>query len=279
MIRHPSRRVSATRAPLSRPRRLLSSASTARFDHARLDLPVLSATMRRHLDRLARRRQPRRTEHRLPASRALDCALRRRGCNVHADDRRRDHRSSVGARACRGDPVPRPAALFGGLATDVAGARALYELAARCGAIVDHLHGDTLAASTLALQDRGSFFTTLSEVRSRADLVIVFGCEPSRRYPRFYERALGGIERAVSLSFLACPSRSGCELAAERERRFDARRRRSVRCPRAHGPRSRTDAPSTTTRLSALADRVSGRALHGVRLRAGRRCRGRMPRC
>lgn len=94
--------------------------------------------------------------------------------------------------------------LFGGLATDVAGARALYELAARCGAIVDHLHGDALAASTLALQDRGSFFTTLSEVRSRADLLVVFGCEPSRRYPRFYERALGGIGRSVSLSFLAC---------------------------------------------------------------------------
>ncbi len=78
--------------------------------------------------------------------------------------------------------------LFSGLATDIAGARALYELAAHSGAILDHLHGDALAASTLALQDRGAFFTTLSEIRSRADLIVVIACEPSRRYPRFFER-------------------------------------------------------------------------------------------
>jgi len=85
------------------------------------------------------------------------------------------------------------APLFGGLATDVAGARALYTLAAYSGAIVDHLHGDTLTQNTLALQDRGSFFTTLSEVRTRADLVIVVGSRPGERYPAFYRRtAIGG---------------------------------------------------------------------------------------
>jgi formylmethanofuran dehydrogenase subunit B len=94
--------------------------------------------------------------------------------------------------------------LFASLATDVAGARALYGLAALSGAILDHLHGDTLAASTLALQDRGAFFTTLSEVRSRADQVVVVGCRPSERYPRFYERTLGAITRRVELSFVAC---------------------------------------------------------------------------
>lgn len=93
--------------------------------------------------------------------------------------------------------------LFGSLATDIAGARALYELAALCGAILDHLHGDALADSNRALQDRGAFFTTLSEVRSRADLVIVFACEPSRRYPRFYERVIGG-GREVSVVFVGC---------------------------------------------------------------------------
>jgi formylmethanofuran dehydrogenase subunit B len=89
--------------------------------------------------------------------------------------------------------------LLGGLATDVAGARALYTLAASCGAILDHLHGDALSPATLALQDRGSFFTTLSEVRSRADLLVFFGCQPSRLYPRFFTRALAGtgIEREL----------------------------------------------------------------------------------
>ncbi|MDR5783023.1 formylmethanofuran dehydrogenase [Caballeronia sp. LZ065] len=78
--------------------------------------------------------------------------------------------------------------LFGGLTTDIAGARAIYKLAAHCGAILDHLHGDTLADTTRALQDRGAFFTTLSEIRSRADLIVVFASEPSLHYPRFYER-------------------------------------------------------------------------------------------
>ncbi|WP_233856089.1 formylmethanofuran dehydrogenase [Paraburkholderia sp. HD33-4] len=94
--------------------------------------------------------------------------------------------------------------LFGGLATDVAGARALYPLAAACGAILDHLHGDALTPATLALQDRGSFFTTLSEVRARADLLVFFGCQPSRRYPRFFTRALAGTELARELVFVGC---------------------------------------------------------------------------
>jgi formylmethanofuran dehydrogenase subunit B len=95
--------------------------------------------------------------------------------------------------------------LFAGLATDVAGARALYPLAAACGAIFDHRHGDAMSAATLALQDRGACFTTLSEIRSRADLVVVVGCQPSSRYPRLYERALGGTGLARELSFVACP--------------------------------------------------------------------------
>ena len=94
--------------------------------------------------------------------------------------------------------------LFGGLATDVAGARELYALAAGCGAILDHLHGDALTPATLALQDRGSFFTTLSEVRSRADLLVFFGCQPSRRYPRFFTRTLAGTELARELVFIGC---------------------------------------------------------------------------
>ncbi|WP_250500948.1 formylmethanofuran dehydrogenase [Caballeronia sp. GAWG1-5s-s] len=93
--------------------------------------------------------------------------------------------------------------LFSGLATDVAGARALYELAAHSGAILDHMHGDSLAAATLALQDRGALFTTLSEVRSRADLIVVFACEPSRRYPRFYER-LQTAQREKKIVFVGC---------------------------------------------------------------------------
>ncbi|WP_287189193.1 formylmethanofuran dehydrogenase [Paraburkholderia sp.] len=94
--------------------------------------------------------------------------------------------------------------LFGGMATDIAGARSLYALAAHCGAIVDHLHGDALTASTLALQDRGAFFTTLSEVRARADLVVVFACQPSARHPRFYARATGTAAFTRTFRFVGC---------------------------------------------------------------------------
>jgi formylmethanofuran dehydrogenase subunit B len=97
--------------------------------------------------------------------------------------------------------------LFAGLATDVAGMRALYPLAAACGAALDHLHGDALAPAILAQQDRGSFFTTLAEIRTRADLVIVFACRPGERYPRFYERALGGADAtdvARRIVFVGC---------------------------------------------------------------------------
>jgi formylmethanofuran dehydrogenase subunit B len=102
--------------------------------------------------------------------------------------------------------------LFGALATDVGGARALYTLAAGCGAILDHWHGDALSAATLALQDRGSFFTTLSEVRARADLLVFFGCRPSQCYPRFFTRALAGTNLQRELVFVGCtpdPAASG----------------------------------------------------------------------
>ncbi len=102
--------------------------------------------------------------------------------------------------------------LFGALTTDVAGTRALYTLAAGCGAILDHLHGDAMSAATLSLQDRGSFFTTLSEVRSRADLLVFFGCQPSQRYPRFFARTLEGTPQQRELVFVGCtpdPAASG----------------------------------------------------------------------
>jgi formylmethanofuran dehydrogenase subunit B len=78
--------------------------------------------------------------------------------------------------------------LFGGLATDVAGARALYPLACRTGAICDPAGGAALLHGLRALQDRGAFTTTLAEVRSRADLIVCVGSLPSVRYPEFLRR-------------------------------------------------------------------------------------------
>ncbi|MFT0171662.1 formylmethanofuran dehydrogenase [Paraburkholderia mimosarum] len=84
--------------------------------------------------------------------------------------------------------------LFGGMATDVAGARALYRLANACGAIVDHAHGRALMHGLTALQDRGAFTTTLAEIRNRADLVVCVGTSPSARYPEFFARCAVGVD-------------------------------------------------------------------------------------
>jgi len=77
--------------------------------------------------------------------------------------------------------------LFGGLATDAAGARALYALACASGAICDG--PPALMQGVRALQDRGGFSTTLAELRTRADLVLCFGGLPTLRHPEFLARA------------------------------------------------------------------------------------------
>ena len=84
--------------------------------------------------------------------------------------------------------------LFGGLGTDVAGARALYALACRTGAICDPAGGAVLSHGLRALQDRGAFTTTLAEVHMRADLIVCIGALPSERHPEFLRRcgARGG---------------------------------------------------------------------------------------
>ena len=78
--------------------------------------------------------------------------------------------------------------LFGGLGTDVAGARALYRLACETGAICDAANGRALMHGLRALQDRGAFTTTLAEVRTRADLIVCLTGPPTARQPEFYRR-------------------------------------------------------------------------------------------
>jgi formylmethanofuran dehydrogenase subunit B len=78
--------------------------------------------------------------------------------------------------------------LFGGLGTDVAGARALYRLACATGAICDAAQGHPLTQSLRAQQDRGGFTTTLAEVRARADVVVFIGGLGLDRAPLLFDR-------------------------------------------------------------------------------------------
>jgi len=80
--------------------------------------------------------------------------------------------------------------LFAGLATDVAGLRAVMQLAERTGGIVDHLGADGFFRNLRVVQDSGWMTTTLSEVRNRVDLLLIVGPDPTPQFPRFYERCV-----------------------------------------------------------------------------------------
>jgi formylmethanofuran dehydrogenase subunit B len=80
--------------------------------------------------------------------------------------------------------------LFAGLATDVAGLRAVMQLAERTGGIVDHLGSDGLFRNLRVVQDSGWMTTTLSEVRNHMDLLLIVGPDPAPLFPRFFERCV-----------------------------------------------------------------------------------------
>jgi formylmethanofuran dehydrogenase subunit B len=84
--------------------------------------------------------------------------------------------------------------LFGGLGTDVDGLRAVLDLADRCGGVIDHRHSAALFRDLPTLREIGTMTTTLSEVRNRADLLLIVGPDPRLALPRFFERCLGAGE-------------------------------------------------------------------------------------
>jgi formylmethanofuran dehydrogenase subunit B len=97
--------------------------------------------------------------------------------------------------------------LIGGLATDVAGARALYGLADACHAILDHVNAEGLLPGLRTLQDRGLLQTTLAEIRNRCDLMVCIGTQPSAGYPEFFARCgLGSVDsRLGEVVFVGAP--------------------------------------------------------------------------
>jgi formylmethanofuran dehydrogenase subunit B len=91
---------------------------------------------------------------------------------------------SAAARLLRASHQP----LFGGLGTDVAGARALYRLACATAAICDAAESGALTQSLRALQDRGAFTTTLAEVHARADVIVFVGGLGLEQAPLLFDR-------------------------------------------------------------------------------------------
>lgn len=78
--------------------------------------------------------------------------------------------------------------LYGGLATDVGGMRAVMALADRSGGIVDHALSEAQYRNFKILQTTGWVMTTLTETRNRADLIIIAGSDIHKLHPRFFDR-------------------------------------------------------------------------------------------
>jgi len=78
--------------------------------------------------------------------------------------------------------------LYGGLATDVEGMRAVMALAERSGGVVDHALSEVQYRNFKILQSTGWTTTTLTETRNRADLFIFAGSDVHKLHPRFFER-------------------------------------------------------------------------------------------
>ena len=79
---------------------------------------------------------------------------------------------------------------FGGLGTDVDALRTLYKLAAKCGAVIDHMHSENALANVSVMQTLGWYNTTLSEVKNRADVILIVGADCKNKYARFIEKIL-----------------------------------------------------------------------------------------
>ncbi len=84
--------------------------------------------------------------------------------------------------------------LFGGLATDVEGMRAVMALAERSGGVVDHALSEAQYRNLKVLQSVGWTTSTLTETRNRADLIIIAGTDVHSIHQRFFERIVAPSE-------------------------------------------------------------------------------------
>ncbi|WP_280151520.1 formylmethanofuran dehydrogenase [Piscinibacter sp. XHJ-5] len=154
-----------------------------------------------------------------PRLRGSDCPRATASLAVHARPATAPQAWVDGAAASREQALDAAASrlalwqqpLFGGLGTDVEGARALCRLALRTGAICDHADGAALMHGLRATQDRGQYTTTLAEIRERADMIVCVGTQAIAHYPEFFRRC--GLEQPDSpcrrLVFLAAALPAG----------------------------------------------------------------------
>ena len=78
--------------------------------------------------------------------------------------------------------------LFSGLSTDVAGFRAIYQLAQKTNGTLKHMNANSMQRNLDVLQSTGWQTTTLTEVKNRADVIVCIGTDIVSHNARFFER-------------------------------------------------------------------------------------------
>ena len=78
--------------------------------------------------------------------------------------------------------------LFAGLSTDIAGFKAMENLAQKTGGTLAHMNSVSMQRNLKVLQSSGWQTTTLTEVKNRADLILCIGSDIVSHNPRFFER-------------------------------------------------------------------------------------------
>lgn len=78
--------------------------------------------------------------------------------------------------------------LYGGMATDVGGVRAIMDMADRTCGVVDHALSEGQYRNLKVVQTSGWIMSTLTETRNRADLIIIVGSDVHKLHGRFFDR-------------------------------------------------------------------------------------------
>jgi formylmethanofuran dehydrogenase subunit B len=78
--------------------------------------------------------------------------------------------------------------LYGGMGTDVDGARAVLSLADRTCGVIDHALSEGQYRNIKVVQTAGWIMSTLTETRNRADVIVIVGSDVPKLHGRFFDR-------------------------------------------------------------------------------------------
>ena len=97
-----------------------------------------------------------------------------------------DLKTAIGAAAelIRKSSLP----LYGGMASDVGGVRAIMSLADRSGGVIDHALSEGQYRNIKVVQMSGWIMSTLTEARNRADVFVIVGSDVHKLHGRFFDR-------------------------------------------------------------------------------------------